>query len=361
MLQNSESGDLEIIDNEQENDEVTPLQYKINIMPADYPLEVLYHKWQRKEIIIPTFQRNYVWTIKQASKLIESFMMGLPIPPVFFHISDDGKNTVIDGRQRLQTAFFFFDGFFKEADHHGKRKEFKLIGIDKKSPWHNKRFEDFTETDQRILKNFVLRAMLIKQVNPEQDHSSIYHIFERLNTEGTPLTDQEIRNCVYHGKLNTLLDDLNKYSLWREILGKPKFDSRQKDIQLILRYMSLFHNSKDYKRPMKEFLSTFMNQYRNPHDDFLQDEANRFKKTCNVIVEHLGKRPFNPKGALNPSIFDSIFIAFAKNFDQIPSNIVKRMNTLKNDEEFKKLTSRATTDYTTVVNRIELAENVLFR
>jgi uncharacterized protein with ParB-like and HNH nuclease domain len=358
----NEQDDLQIedIESETKDAETTPLEYDIIVIPADYTLEVLYQKWKNKEIVMPPFQRSYVWNIVQASRLIESFLMGLPIPPVFFYVETDQKNLVIDGRQRLQSIFYFFDGFFGESDYSGKRREFKLEGINEKSRWYKKRFVDFEETDQRKLKNAVLRTILVKQLHPDQDHTSIYHIFERLNTGGIALQDQEVRNCVFSGKLNDLLVELNKYENWRKILGKPKLDTRQKDIQLILRYMSLFHNSSEYKKPMKEFLSKFMSTNRNPSNDFIQEETSRFKNTCDLLIQQLGERPFNPKGALNPSVFDSIFIAFAKNLDSRQDDMKNKVQKLRESPEFKKYTSKATTDVDVVINRLALAEKQLF-
>jgi len=351
---------IENIESEVKDAEITPLAYDISIYPADYTLEVLYQKWTNKEIVIPKFQRGFVWTMLQASRLIESFMMGLPIPPVFFYIQADQKYLVIDGRQRLESIFYFFDGFFGEADASGKRREFKLEGINEKSRLYKKKFDEFDEPDQRRLKNAVLRAILVKQLHPEKDHTSIYHIFERLNTGGTSLIDQEVRNCVFAGKLNDLLVELNKHENWRKILGKPKPDTRQKDVQLILRYMSLFHDSLEYQKPMKDFLSKFMSMHRNPSDDFINQEKLRFKNTCDLLIKTLGERPFNPKGALNPSVFDSIFIAFSKNLSSCPSNITERVKRLRENPEFKKYTSEATTDVDVVPSRLELAEKELF-
>ena len=358
----NEVDDLQIeeIDSELRDEETTPLEYDITVIPADYTLEVLYQKWQNKEIVIPSFQRSYVWKIVQASRLIESFMMGLPIPPVFFYVQPDQKNLVIDGRQRLQSIFYFLEGYFGDADYSNKRREFRLEGINPESRWYKKRFADFEETDKRKLKNAVLRTILIRQLHPEQDYTSIYHIFERLNTGGTPLQDQEVRNCVFAGKLNDLMVDLNKYENWRKILGKPKLDSRQKDIQLILRYMALFHSGIQYKRPMKDFLSKFMVTMRNPSDKFVQEEKLRFRNTCDLIIRNLGERPFNPKGALNPSVFDAIFTAFGKHSNSCPHDIVERMKRLRENPEFRKYTSDATTNTDVVQSRLALAEHELF-
>ncbi|MDH3277148.1 MAG: DUF262 domain-containing protein [Nitrosopumilus sp.] len=317
--------------------------------------------WKDGDIEIPEFQRSYVWTISQASRLIESFLMGLPIPPVFFYIDENQKNLVIDGRQRLQSIFYFFEGYFKEADTRGNRKEFALEGINPSSKWYKKKFSDFDDPDQRQLKNTVLRTVLVKQINPKQDHTSIYHIFERLNTGGTALQDQEVRNCVFGGKLNDLLSKLNDYENWRFLLGKNGKDPRQKDVQLILRYMALFHDLEIYKRPMKDFLSKFMDKNTNPPISFIEAEQNRFQKVCDLIVSHLGKdRPLNPKGPLNPSVVDSVMIAFAKHLDSCPSDISSRVERLRSNPEFQKLISKATTDQSTVNNRLKLAERELF-
>ena len=343
-----------------QDDEITPLQYDITNYPADYTLEVLYQKWKNGEIIIPSFQRGFVWNIVQSSRLIESFLMGLPVPAIFLYIGLDEKYLVIDGIQRLRTIFYFFDGFFGEETNSKSRRVFRLEGINSESQYFRKTFEDFDDAEKRKLKNQILRAIVIKQLDPKNDDTSIYHIFERLNTGGTILKDQEVRNCVYSGRLNKLLIELNKYSVWREILGKPNIDSRQNDVQLILRYMALFHNSQNYKKPMKDFLSKFMGKNRNPTETFLAEEKNRFMKTCENLIKYLGKRPLHPKGALNASFFDSVFIAFAKNYRSLPDNIIERFEMLKANEEFQIKIGGATTDPEVVQTRLRISEEVLF-
>lgn len=354
--------DLEIanVESDEEEKTITPLKYDLFIYPADYPLLSLYQRWQNGEIIIPTFQRGFVWTKIQASRLIESFMMGLPIPQVFFYVQSDNKHLVIDGQQRLMSIFYFFEGYFGNADASGRRREFRLEGINEKSKWYGKKYDEFDDEDKRNLNNSILRVIMVKQLQPDKDHTSVYHIFERLNTGGTPLKDQEVRNCVYSGKLNDLLLELNTYQNWRDVIGKSKLDPRQKDVQLILRYFALLHNGSNYKKPMRDFLSEFMDENKNPSDVFIHEERIRFQKTCDVLVNCLGKRPFNPKGAISATIFDSIFTAFAKNLNNIPTDIVKRYNNLVHNSEFEVYTDRATTDTDTVQNRLKLAEKILF-
>lgn len=352
---------VETDETEEQDNELTPLHYDISIYPSDFTLEVLHKKWQKKEIIMPKFQRDFVWNKKQASKLVESFMMGLPIPPIFLAIQPDQTFLVIDGRQRLQSVFYFFEGYFGQPDSTDKRKIFKLEGINKNSPLFRKSFSDFTDVDKRKLENQTLRAIIVRQLHPENDMTSIYHIFERLNTGGTPLNEQEVRNCVYFGKLNDLLIELNRYPPWRKILGKPKLDPRQKDVQIILRYMALLHNNRTYSRPMKDFLSTFMKSRQNPSDEFIDYERKRFMKICDIILAELGERPFNPKGLMNPSFFEAVSIAIAKNIDTPPINLKNKFHSLKENHDFKRSISEATMDTDAVKKRLEIAEQVLFK
>lgn len=237
--------------------DITPLQYDLSTYPADFTLEVFYQKWKNDDIIIPKFQRGYVWDIKRASRLVESIMMGLPIPPVFLYLNENNQFLVIDGRQRLQSIFYFMGGFFEKGDHKIK-KIFKLHGINSKSQLAGKTYEEFDDSNRRHFKDYVLRSTIIRQLNPKNDSTSIYHIFERLNTGGMLLLDQEVRNCIYGGKLNDLLLDLNKDESWRKILGSDKPHNRQKDVGYVLRCVALFQNHQQYKKPMRDFLSSFM-------------------------------------------------------------------------------------------------------
>jgi len=357
---NPEDIQMETIESEVEDSESTPIEFEIATYPADYTLEVLYQQWKSGDIVIPKFQRGFVWKIEQASRLIESFMLGLPVPQIFVYANPEEKSLVIDGQQRLKSIFFFFDGLFGEEDRSGKRKVFKIEGINERSKWLNKTFADFTDADKRKLRNSVLRAIVIKQLNPNDD-TSVYHIFERLNTGGTLLKNQEVRNCVYWGKLNDLLMELNSYSAWRKLLGKQKFDSRQRDVEMILRYTALYHWAKDYRKPMKDFLSTFMKKNRNPSDKLVEQERERFTKTCDLILSSLGEKPFNPRGALNTALFDSVFVAFAKHLDSSPDDIRARYEALKADGDFDRYTRSSTTDIEVVKGRLEKAEEILFK
>lgn len=347
--------------NEDKNGETTPQKYDIMYMPADYTLSTLYDMWRNKTILIPEFQRGYVWTSKQASRLIESFMMDLPVPPVFLMMDKDENALVIDGMQRLLTIFYFFDGHFQKKGRQESDRKFKIVGINKDNEIYGKGFDDLSEHTQKKLKNQVLRSILIRHMRPDTNGSVAYHIFERLNTGGTLLSQQEIRNCIYAGKLNDLLHEVNNDKDWRKILGKPHPDPRMNDIQLALRCMSLACNGNEYHQPMKDFLSMFMHSMRNPPDAFILQEKERFGNVCRSIVDHLGERPFhNPHGALKAPLLDSVFVAFARNAGNIPHDIRERVERLKEDDLFARSSGVATADASTVRSRLEIANKVLF-
>ena len=164
--------EFERIKSEEEDSESAPPTYEINTYPADFTLEVLYQKWKEGEIKIPRFQRQFVWKQVQSSKLIESFLIGLPVPAVFLYTERQSREfLVIDGQQRLRSVFYFFDGFFGE-EKGGKRAVFQLKGLSDKSKYLGKRFEDLDEVDQRELRNSVLRSFIVQQLNPNDDTRS---------------------------------------------------------------------------------------------------------------------------------------------------------------------------------------------
>ena len=338
----------------------TPLEYNIFAMPADYTLETLHQKWRNGDIEVPKFQRGYVWKPPQASKLIESFMMGLPVPPVFLATGDDEKSIVIDGMQRLVTVFSYLDGRYPEGSAY-EGKKFQITGINENSRLYGKTFWDLGDDDQRRLKNAVLRATLVIQNEPKGDNSGIYEIFERLNTGGTSLVAQEVRNCLYAGRLNNMLLKLNNDKDWRDILGKPRPDPRMKDIEMILRYMALFHAEEDYAPPMKSFLSDFMADHKNPGGEFIDREHTRFAGICRDVRNTLGSRPFsNEYGQLRMPLFDSVFVAFAHNGGRHPADIEERFDRLRRSEEFARYSGKATTSIAAIRGRLRLAREILF-
>jgi hypothetical protein len=357
--ENSEPEELDVEGEEIEEQEAL-VTYDITSYPADLTLWGIREMWEQGDIIIPDFQRNYVWTMAQASLLIESFLVGLPVPQVFLYIDEKNKSLVIDGQQRILSCVYFFEGFFGDENTQGKRQVFRLTGLDPRSPYANLRYEDLSEPDQRKLRGAVLRAINIRQLSPKTGHTSIYHIFERLNTGGTPLKAQEIRNCVFRGELVTVLKDLNRNPDWRKILGKKTFDKHQKDVELVLRVFALSGRGwKSYEKPMKEFLNRAMVDNRDAKSKKVRDFVPQFEKAVRILARDLGSKPFHVRGPLNSSALDSVMSVVIDGVDRVPMDLDRRYDQLKRDTAFMQATSYGTSDVPVLQTRFERARLLL--
>lgn len=352
------SDDFQVEVDETLEDEVA-VKFDIATYPSDFTLAGIVDMWHKNDITIPEFQREFVWSIKQSSLLIESFLLGLPVPPVFFYIDDENKNLVIDGQQRILSVVFYFDGYFGFENLQGKRQVFRLQGLDEGSPYSKKKFSELADADQRKLRNSVLRAINIRQLAPKGESTSVYHIFERLNTGGTPLKAQEIRNVVFRGELVSKLRELNTNKYWRRILGKSTFDKHQRDVELVLRLFALSNKIASYEKPMKEFLNKAMDNNKSAKSADIPRFNKLFPKVVELIVNRLGEKPFHLRGPLNTSVLDSVVCVLLDNYDQIPDDLSNRYMKLCKNDEFSELTTAATTNTNTVKERYKVAKKHL--
>lgn len=345
--------ELEIEPDESEEDQAH-VEYDIATYPSDNTLSVICEMFEAKDIEIPDFQRSFIWSIKQSSLLIDSFLMGLPVPAVFFYIDEENKSVVIDGQQRILSVVYFFEGYFGPESPKNKRQVFRLQGLSSNSKYRNKKFVDLSESDQRKLKSAVLRAINIKQLSPADD-TSMYHIFERLNTGGTPLKPQEIRNCVFRGAIVSSLKNLNENQDWRKILGKANFDKHQKDVELVLRLFALTERMHEYEKPMKEFLNKTMRLNRSASSNAFSRFAKNFPLAASTILDQLGTKPFHIRGPLNTSVLDAVFCTILGRIQAIPEDLEERYLHLLDDEDFIELTYGGTTDTANISTRFQVA------
>jgi len=351
---------LELEIESQSEDEEPTISYDIATYPSDFTLAGIAKMFEEKDIVIPDFQREFVWSIRQSSLLIDSFLCGLPVPPVFFYIDEENKNLVIDGQQRIMSVVFYFEGFFGRESTHGKRQVFRLSGLSEKSPFHNKKFSDLTAADQRQLKQSVLRAVNIRQLSPAGESTSAYHIFERLNTGGTPLTPQEIRNCVFMGEFSNKLKNSNRDTNWRLILGKKVLDRHQRDVEILLRVFALIGQAEKYEKPMKEFLNRAMKAHQHATSPKVKHFFNLLPKVTELIVDELGEKPFHIRGPLNASALESVMCVLFEEFPHIkPTKLQGNYQKLLEDQKFADYTQIGTTDAKTVQDRLKLVRRYL--
>jgi hypothetical protein len=325
--------------------------YQISFFPADFTLAGYHDKKKNSQLVIPPFQRNYVWDVVKASRLIESFLLGLPVPGVFLYKEKKtNRLQVIDGQQRITSAIRFFESRFEE-------KIFRLKGVQPK--WEGKTFDELDEADRFQLQDTVLRATVVQQLDPDDD-SSVYHVFERLNTGGVNLNPMEVRKCVYFGEYFQLLESLNEYAGWRRILGKEKPDRRLRDAELLLRVLSFGYDGDSYEKPMKQFLNSHMRSARHLGNSELQerltDAANRFASVVDVVVDALGDRPFHLRQRLNYALTDAVLGTIFKEGSPGVERIQAGYRQLLDDKDFIDAVSFNTSDEKQVTIRGVLAK-----
>ena len=321
--------------------------YHVTTYGADYPIDGLIARLERGDIFSPTFQRNYVWTWPQASKFVESIILGLPVPSIFLYREKSAqKQLIVDGLQRLITLQSFHKGYFIHNDRPFKLKEVT-------SRFEGRNFRELEELDRRRFENSIIHAMIIQQLVPEDDNSSAYHIFDRLNSNGTPLQPQEIRTAIYHGEFQELLSRLNENRYWRDIFGP--WHTRSKDQELILRFLALCYNRKSYAKPMKAFLNDFMRTNRHADAGRLYDYSETFEATIRRANDALGDKAFRPKKSMNVAVFDAMMVAIHECPHADNATVARAYRKLLADRSFSELTNRRTADITSVYGRIDKA------
>jgi len=344
-------GEREIDDSLDETDEIVPFKYTITSYGADYPVDGLVKRISMGDIIVPKFQRGYVWSLKEASRFIESLLLGLPVPSIFLSKEPETqKLLVIDGQQRLSSLRYFYEGLWPST-----RKEFALKGVE--TQFEGATYKSLANDDRRRLDDSIVNAIVVKQDEPSDDSSSIYRIFERLNTSGVSLTAQEIRTAIHHGEFSDLLKSLNTVDAWRAVYGPV--NKLMRDQELILRFLALYYDAGQYSRPMKGFLTNFMG--RNKHLTIIPAETIRsaFSLAIEAIHEGIGSRAFRLARVLNAAVFDAVMVGVARRLDRgaiADSEALRsRYKNLIEDARFLAVTERATADEESVSKRLALS------
>ncbi|WP_407572251.1 DUF262 domain-containing protein [Deinococcus altitudinis] len=374
-------------DDEPEDSGYSIKEYDITAAPNDFNIKSLYEFLDSGVIVIPSFQRNFVWDIRRASKLMESIIIGLPIPQIFLYEEAKNKFMVIDGQQRLMSIYYFVKQRFprKEKrselrrifDSNGKIPEdiihddnyftkFNLkldeVGAPK-SPFHNLNYETLDDTKFTFQMRTV-RNIIVKQNLPDDDSSSIYELFNRLNTGGVNLRPQEIRASLYHSDFYNMLYKLNSNDDWRMILGMPEPDINMKDIEIILRGFAMLTDMDAYRSSMQKFLNSYSRKAKRINSDSI-DLLNRIFLKFIEESKKLGNEPFSSqRGKFNISLYDAVFVAVCKSaYLEKDATLVDinmdSFNELKSDGDFNEATLYAAAGTGKILRRLEIAQSIL--
>lgn len=225
-------------------------RYAFNSFKIERSIRDILNWVEKEKIIIPEFQRDFVWTFNQSCKLIESVLLGLPIPDFFmFRIIDSEMKTeryiLIDGLQRYTAIKQFVEGYYKQGDI---KRRFAIN--DKSSKWYKKEYKSLEEEDKDYFADYSLKINVFDSVEPSEKIQKLYmtSIFERINTGSTKLSGQEVRNAIYSGKVITLLKKCAKAQDFQLLLqdDKKRYSQRCKNEEFYLRLLTYNQVYKQY-------------------------------------------------------------------------------------------------------------------
>ena len=344
-----EDDDLIQGEDETDDDFANPVRYIIMSYGSDMPVDALIKRFDRGDIFIPKFQRSFVWNLARASRFVESLLLGLPVPGIFlFKEPETQKLMVVDGQQRLQSLRRFYDG------HFGERK-FKLIGVGPE--FENRTYDGLPTSDRIRLDDSIIHATIFQQAKPGNDRSSIYSVFERLNTGGIPLAPQEIRASVYRGRLSELLSEFAEVPSWRKLYGKKS--PRKRDEEIILRFFSLYYRLEKYERPMRLFLNHFMEENLKLNREREDELRDLFTETVEVASNVLTRDAFRPERIFNVAVADAALVGLAHRLQKgdilEPDTLKSRHGDLLKRLRDEDLHRIATADKDRVLKRIQYA------
>lgn len=303
----------------------------------------------------PGFQRRYVWGNVLASRLIESILLNVPIPPCYLSQNAEYELDVIDGQQRLMSIWRFMDN------------QFALVGLEVYQEFNGCRFHKLPSNIQRKLKTHTLRLIAVTN----ESHPDVkFDVFQRLNTNTVPLNAQELRNCMYRGALNELLKDVVTYEPWLRILRRKAPDKRMRDEELALRFFSFWVRGLDsYTTPQKLWLNQTAQEGRSLSPERIEELRGTWKRSVDVALtwfhpdECFRRIPVEKPAAINRALFDLTMMTAAavdpNAADRLRSSVRDAYRKLLQDDEFNDLVSRAVDHTSRTKRRFELWESVV--
>ncbi len=381
----------ELYDDYVENDEelVDVEVYDVSVSPNDFNVSTMNDFIKSGVLVIPGFQRNYVWDLRRASKLVESLIIGLPVPQIFLYEASRNRFHVIDGQQRLMSLYYFIEERFPKMEaraqlrrifaEHGRIPDevfqndeyftdFRLNLPDRVSGAKNKfnglAYESLD--DYQLTFNLrTIRNVIIRQNSPSDGESSIYEIFNRLNTGGINLSTQEIRASLFHSDFYDMLMRINYADGWRHILRDTLPDLRLKDVELLLRMFAMLDDVDSYSSSM----SRFLDGYSKKSEGNSVDKNAYLEKLFLAFLESTGHLPpdtFINKGnnRVNIALIEAVFSSTCRD-KFVAGGLVEgkvkleEVKELESDSAFLEATQRATTRKANVLQRLQRSHEIV--
>ncbi len=324
---------------------------KKDVKTDSYPMSIgeLVGMYEKGEIVLrPEYQRYFRWTHEQKSKLIESVLIGLPLPSFFMAQDANGNWEVVDGMQRLSTILDFMGVLKEENTRQENYTRFDKLTDDL---FYLKEFADKSWGDfsRRIHLDFKRAKIQITILMRTTNLDAKFELFQRLNSGGTAITGQELRNAILAGEKPDMLSWFEKLANdddFQKVTGLTDNEKATRyDMELVLRFIVF---SSTYASQLRKFngvdvfLTHILREIIGDTNFDHSNEENRFKKTFKVIHETQGANALKYKttpgtGKFSISFFEAVALGIAQNIDNLPDNdtIRKKINSIGNDQKYK--------------------------
>lgn len=364
-------------------------EYDLSTVPSDFNVMTLKQLVDNGWLRIPGFQRHFVWDLTRASKLIESLILGVPVPQLFLYEQDRDHYLLIDGQQRLMSIYYFKEQRFprpeKRADirrifnQHGKLPE-QLLQDDEYFRDFKLRLPSPLPDQKNLLSGLnysslgdyqskldmrPIRCIHIRQNGDRDDDAAMYEVFNRLNSGGVSLRPQEIRTSMYHSDFYDMLSRINVNGAWRGLLQSQEPDLYMKDIEVLLRGFAMLIDGADYRPSMIKFLNRFSKKCaeNDPQDNaYLQSLFCSFMDATSGLPD--GTFINKKNNRFNIALYEAVFTAACReaygNRNTVKSAIrSEQVEALRRDDRFNAATLKATTQTENVQTRLAIAADLI--
>lgn len=299
--------------------------------------------------IAPAYQRQFRWPISNQSKFIESVFLGIPVPSLFMAANKDGTWELIDGVQRL-SSLIHFSGTEDQLAKFSFPKPLKLDGMEVLTEFNGLNFNDLPAT---IRLKFSLRPLKVTTLSDKSDLKVRFDLFERLNTGGIKLTDQEIRACVFRGQFNDFLAEMSENE---DFLSVVNLSSRKENdgtySEFVLRFFAYFFNREKFDHSVVGFLNDFMSEASQQFN--YKKNRKLFESTFSALRAELPQGIKRGNRNLTPvNLYEAVAVGAAQAIDEgidISNSDVSRW---MNDAGLTALTSEASNSRARVLSRVD--------
>lgn len=326
--------------------QIKNLRKEIDYDTRDYSIDFLVQQFRDDEFYIPDeYQRKYIWKEDDKTRFIESIILGLPIPFMFFSDTDDGRCEIIDGAQRTQTLVEFLDN------------DLILNNLKKLTSLEGFKYNDLPEYFRRKLNKTTMRIIVLSD---ETTLEIRQEIFNRINTTGVRANPSEIRRGSYTGRFMDFLKECANNDKFKTICpvsenSKKRYD----DLELVLRFFAFLNNYQNFKHRVDEFLDDYVETVKDTFDE------EKFKLEFERMVDFVDKYFENgfrktKTSKSTPRVrFEAIAVGVGLALRENPNLIPDSMDWIKGEEFKKHTTTHASNSPARVKGRVEYVKEML--